>query len=45
MFPEERRAQVARISDETGRVTVSELARRFGVTEDLSPEALLEMIQ
>ena len=35
MFPDERRATIARLIDETGRVTVSELAARLGVTEDL----------
>lgn len=45
MFPEERRAQVARIIDETGRVTVSELARRFGVTEDLMRRDLKQLAE
>lgn len=35
MFPEERRASIAQIIDEVGRVTVGELAERLDVTEDL----------
>lgn len=45
MFPDERRATIARLIDETGRVTVSELARRFGVTEDLMRRDLKQLAE
>lgn len=35
MFPEERRASIQAMIDEVGRVTVSDVAQRLGITEDL----------
>ena len=45
MFPDERRTQIARIIDETGRVTVSELATRLGATEDLVRRDLKQLAE